>query len=163
MKPIILKNLHSHKEGNLRIGLMFVVTVMFLTVVKQLSDQFIIVVMASMTREMGGDLIITKDYVHSYDWDHSPYPGKPLMKRDFTPIDEPKITNYVEELKNKEGSIIEDYSYISYGLNDVFENSFELSNSYNKVMVNIFAVDQNLISVSGDKYLSLKQKWIPEG
>lgn len=80
--------------------------------------------MASVTREMGGDLLVMKDYGYSYATDINPYPGKKLRMRQFTPLDDSMLTKEVKTIMQRKDSIIEDFSYISYGLNDVFENSF---------------------------------------
>lgn len=63
----------------------------------------------------------------------------------------------------REDSIIEDYTYISYGLNDVFKNTLVIRSAYNEVMVNIFAVEENMLNVTRGAYMSVKNKWIPPG
>ena len=58
MKPIILKNLCSHRERNMKFGVMFMTTVMLCIFVKSFNLQLNELMVNGVQRVMGGDIVV---------------------------------------------------------------------------------------------------------
>ena len=56
LKPLVLKNLKSHKQRNIKTGSMFITTVLFTMFLNALALQITEMVLSSISRVLGSDL-----------------------------------------------------------------------------------------------------------
>jgi len=59
LKPLVLKNLRSHKERNIKTGSMFITTVLFTMFLNSLALQISEMVLSSISRVLGSDLSVS--------------------------------------------------------------------------------------------------------
>ena len=58
LKPLVLKNLRSHKERNIKTGTMFITTVLFTMFLNSLALQVSEMVLSTVSRVLGSDLSV---------------------------------------------------------------------------------------------------------
>jgi hypothetical protein len=96
MKPIVLKNLRSHGNRNLKTSLMFTVTLSFLVFSSANFRQIHFFLVSFAECMSGSDLTAAKLNIYN--------------ERDSV-IDEFKIREFLEENLSKKGGLVENYSF----------------------------------------------------
>ena len=57
-KPLVFKNLQAHKQRNIKLGMMYLTTIMFATFTNATKNQLQKLMLSSMQRVMGSDLVL---------------------------------------------------------------------------------------------------------
>jgi hypothetical protein len=108
MKPIVLKNLRSHGNRNMKTSLMFTVTLSFLVFSSANFRQIHFFLVSFAECMSGSDLTAAKLNIYN--------------ERDSV-IDEFKIREFLEENLSKRGGLVENYSFQSVKLEDTYNTN----------------------------------------
>lgn len=60
-------------------------------------------------------------------------------------------------------SYIDDYSFLSFDLDSVYTDEFELKNSFRGMNVHLSTAQSNYLDVTNLKYLQVSEIWEPSG
>lgn len=86
-----------------------------------------------------------------------------LTPKSVEPLDREALEAFLDnQIKNVEDTIIEDYSFSTFGFTDIFKNGFQLTNGFKTVNVEIISSEDNYLTLSHNKYLDIVEKWDPK-
>ena len=87
-----------------------------------------------------------------------------MTPKSVEPLNEEALRAFLDnQIKNVENTIIEDYSFNTFGFTEIFKNGFLLTNGYKSVDVELMASEDNYLDLAHNKYLSVEEKWNPKG
>ena len=86
-----------------------------------------------------------------------------MTPKSVEPLNEEALRAFLDnQIKNVENTIIEDYSFNTFGFTEIFKNGFLLTNGYKSVNVELMASEDNYLDLAHNKYLSVEEKWNPK-